>query len=184
MTAQSWTLTKSNILDSLSQVRYIGHMNLQSMGKLVADQRRAKRLTLREVASAAEVGRSTLAALEAGKLAELGFAKLARICSVLDLALEARPLTLERPLMRHRHLTQAAGRELTKAAIEDIIVRGDFSAWRGLVNAARADETGRIIRRVREVSAGLDRSDPRAQAFVTLFPQILSRRRKPAGQHG
>lgn len=151
-------------------------MNLQTTGRLIAERRRAKGLTLQQLAAQAGVGRSTLAALEAGKLGELGFTKVARICAALDLILEARPPALETPLMTHRHLTESAGRDLTKAAIEDILTRGDISAWRGLASAARADTTGHLVRRVREVAAAVSKSDPKARAFATLMPQILKRK--------
>lgn len=148
-------------------------MKLDTLGKLIAERRRSKGLTLQAVAAAADVGRSTLAALEAGTLPELGFAKVARICAVVDLVLEARPPILERPLMSHRHLTEAAGRELTKAAIEDVIVRGDFASWRGLVAAMRADRGGRITTRVRQVAAALDQEDAKVRAFTVLIPEML-----------
>ncbi|HZD52137.1 MAG TPA: helix-turn-helix domain-containing protein [Woeseiaceae bacterium] len=150
-------------------------MNLESIGRLVGERRRDRALTLADLAAAAGVGRSTLSALEHGKLSELGFVKLARICAALHLTLEARPLALDAPLMRHRHLTEAAGRDLTKAAIEDVITRGEFSAWRGLVQAVRADPTGRIAGRVRDVSSALSEHDPRARAFATLLPGLLRR---------
>lgn len=160
-----WTLARQScILDS---------MHLHTLGQLIAARRRDKRLTLRELAAAAGVGRSTLAALERGKTAELGYAKIARLCAAVDLALEARPLALPAPLMPHRHLTEAAGRELTKAAIEDVILRGGFSAWRALVRAMRADPTRRIARRAREVAAALGKHDARARAFATLLPVVL-----------
>jgi XRE family transcriptional regulator of biofilm formation len=148
-------------------------MNLQAIGRLIAARRREKGLTLHALAAAAGVGRSTLAALERGKLAELGFGKVARLCAQLDMVLEARPLHLAAPLMRHRHLTETAGRELTKSAIEDVITRGEFPALRGLVRAMRADRSGRIARRVREVSAALGRHDPRARALATVLPALL-----------
>lgn len=148
-------------------------MDLRSIGALVRRRRREKGLTLDQLAAAARIGRSTLAALEAGKTAELGFAKVARLCAALDLVLEARPMALARPLMAHRHLTEAAGRELTKAAIEDVLLRGGFSAWRGLVRAMRADASGRIGRRVREVAKALGGHDPRARAFAILMPKLL-----------
>jgi transcriptional regulator with XRE-family HTH domain len=148
-------------------------MKLETVGKLIAERRRSKRLKLQDVAAAAGVGRSTLAALEAGTLSELGFAKVARICAALDLVLEVRPPTLERPLMSHRHLTEAAGRELTKAAIEDVIVRGDFASWRGLVAAMRADRGGRIATRVRDVAAALDQGDTKVHAFTVLLPELF-----------
>lgn len=155
-------------------------MNLHSIGRLIAERRRAKRLTLHELAAAARVGRSTLAALEAGKAAELGFAKVARLCAAVDLTLEARPLALKSPLMAHRHLTEAAGRELTKAAIEDVITRGDVSAWRGLVRALQKDRTGRLARRARDIASVLGKHDEKARAFSTLLPKLLNQR-KPAG---
>jgi transcriptional regulator with XRE-family HTH domain len=151
-------------------------MNLQAIGVLIAQRRRDKGLTLRELADAAGIGRSTLAALERGRTAELGFARIVRLCGAVDLVLEARPLALAAPLMAHRHLTDAAGRDLTKAAIEDIILRGGFDAWRGLARAMRSERTGRIARRAREVAAALGRHDARARAFATLLPKLVQRR--------
>ena len=149
-------------------------MNLVSIGRLVARRRRTSGLTLSDLASSAGVGRSTLAALEAGKLPELGFVKVARICAAVGFVLEARPLELDAALMPHRHLTEAAGRDLTKAAIEDVIVRGDISAWRGLVRALRAPHLqNRLGKRVKEVVSALPGDDPKVRAFATLLPDIL-----------
>ena len=147
-------------------------MDLRSVGTLIASRRRAKGLTLQQLAAKAGVGRSTLAALEGGKLAELGFGKVARICAAVDLVLEARPPELDAPLMPHRHLTEFAGRELTKAAIDDVISRGDIRAWRGLAQAIRADASGRVARRVREVAMAIAKHDPRARAFAALLPKL------------
>lgn len=158
-------------------------MNLQATGQLIAEQRRAQGLTLHELATKAGVGRSTLAALETSKLAELGYAKVARICEALGLVLEARPSVLAAPLMTHRHLTETAGRELTKAAIEDVLVRGDIAAWRGLVSAIRADQTGHLARRVKAV-AEAGKSDPKVQAFATLMPSILRTIKPVMTAHG
>lgn len=148
-------------------------MDLRSIGRLIAERRRAQRLTLQELAARARVGRSTLAALEAGTLSELGLSRVARICAAVDLVLEVRFHPLDAPLMPHRHLTEAAGRELTKAAIDEVITRGDTRAWRGLVKAMRADQTGRIARRVRDVATALAKSDPKARAFAALLPKLL-----------
>lgn len=158
-------------------------MNLSAIGQLIAKHRRAQGLTLHGLAAAAGVGRSTLAALEAGKLDELGYAKVARICAAIGLALEVRPLELEASLMPHRHLTETAGRELTKAAIEDVITRGTFPVWRNLVQAIRKDKTGRIARRVREVAAAIGKSDPKAQAFETLLPTLIREPKLAAPVH-
>ena len=148
-------------------------MNLQTIGRLIAEQRLAKGYTLSELASKAQVGRSTLAALEAGKLPELGLGRVARICAAVDLVLEARPLLLNEPLIPHRHLTDAAGRELTKAAIEEILTRGNITAWRGLVQAIAGDASGRIARRVNEMTAALGKQDPKVRAFAILLPKAI-----------
>lgn len=159
-------------------------MNLRSIGRLVAERRRARGFTLPELAAAAGIGRSTLAALEAGKLRELGFEKIARLCTAAGLVLEVRTPELETPLMPHRHLTEAAGRDLTKAAIADVIERGDFSAWRGLVGTLQAHRQGRLARRVQDVVKGLDKEDPKVRAFVTLLPDILRAPAAAATKHG
>lgn len=148
-------------------------MDLNSIGELIAKRRRSKGLTLRELADAARVGRSTLAALESGKTPELGLMKVARICAAVDLVLEARPLELDTPLMAHRNITETAGRELTRAAIDEVITRGGITAWRGLVRAMRKDGTGRIARRVREVANALGKHDPKARSFAVLIPGLL-----------
>lgn len=148
-------------------------MNLETIGRLIAERRLAKGYTLSELASKAQVGRSTLAALEAGKLSELGLGRVARICSAVDLVLEARPMLLKEPLMPHRHLTDVAGRELTKAAIEEILTRGNITTWRGLVQAIAKDESGRIARRVNEMTAALGKQDPKVRAFATLLPKAI-----------
>jgi transcriptional regulator with XRE-family HTH domain len=152
-------------------------MNLLSLGPLIRTRRRDQGLTLAKLAAAAGVGRSTLAALEGGKLPELGYGKVARICAAVGLSLEARPLPLEAPILDHRHLTEQAGRALTRAAIDDIITRGDVDAWRKLVGAARSDDSGALARRVREVAAAAGAHDPKARAFALLFPRLLGERR-------
>ena len=146
-------------------------MDLAPIGALVGAQRRAKGLTLAELASRAAVGRSTLAALESGKLPELGFGRVARICAALDLVIDVRAPLLEAPILAHRHLTDAAGRELTKAAIDDIILRGDVAAWRKLFKAMRDDTSGRVTRRVREVATAAAQ-DVKAKAFAALLQRV------------
>ena len=148
-------------------------MNLKTIGRLIAEQRLAKGYTLSELASKARVGRSTLAALEAGKLPELGLERVARICAAVDLVLDARPLLLNEPLIPHRHLTDAAGRELTKAVIEEILTRGNITAWRALVQAIAGDASGRIARRVNEMTAAIGKQDPRVRAFGILLPKAI-----------
>ena len=163
-------------------IQYNGLMNLQSIGRLIAERRRAKGLTLTQLAAQAAVGRSTLAALEAGKLPELGLERIARLCAAVDLVLEARPLELEQPLMAHRHLSEVAGRDLTKAAIDDIITRGTISTWRKLIQAMNADKTNRIARRVTDVAQALGKRDPKARAFAALLRKLSSKSHTAAAE--
>ncbi|HET9105790.1 MAG TPA: helix-turn-helix domain-containing protein [Steroidobacteraceae bacterium] len=149
-------------------------MDLASIGRMIAARRRTLGVSSAALAAAAGVGRSTLAALEAGKLPELGFNKVARICQAAGIILEAHLPLLDAPLMRHRHLTEAAGRDLTKAAVEDVILRGDINAWRGLARALRTDKSGRLAGRVRQVAGALGRDDPKVAAFAVLLPGILA----------
>ncbi len=150
-------------------------MDLDTLGRLVRERRRAKQLTLPALASTARVARSTLAALEAGKLAELGFSKVVRLCAAVDLVVDVRPPVLDAPLIPHRHLTDLAGRELTKAAIDDVISRGDVRAWRGLVRAIQADRSGRLARRVQDVVRAQRETDPKARAFGLMLPKFTPR---------
>ncbi len=163
-------------------IQYTGPMNLQTIGHLIAERRRAKGLTLTQLATEAAVGRSTLAALEAGKLPELGLERVARLCAAVDLVLEARPLELNQPLMAHRHLSEVAGRELTKAAIDDIITRGTIGTWRKLLQAMNADNTGRIARRVTDVAQTLGKRDPKARAFAALLRKLPRKPRDAAAE--
>lgn len=159
-------------------------MNLTSVGRLVAEQRRALKLTLPQAAVKAGVARSTIAALESGKLRELGFNRVVRLCASLGLVVEVRRPVLKKALMDHRHLTDLAGRELTKAAIDDVITRGNVSAWRGLVRAIRADKSGRLARRAQEVLRISAEHDPKARAFGILLPKLKSSRSSKARSHG
>ncbi len=159
-------------------------MDLASAGLLVAARRRAMGLTLADLAGQAAVGRSTLAAFESGKLPELGFARVARICAAVGLVLDLRPPLLEAPIIPHRHLTELAGRELTKAAIDDIIIRGDVVAWRKLFKAMRDDATGRTLRRVRQVAGAIAPQDIKARAFAALLPRMIAGAGQRTSQSG
>ena len=147
-------------------------MNLRTVGQLIGERRRARKLTLPQLAAAASVARSTLAALESGKLVELGFNRVVRLCAAVDLLVDVRAPTLKSALMEHRHLTDLAGRELTKAAIDDVITRGDVAAWRGLARAIRADKSGRLARRVQDVLRASAAHDPKARAFELMLPNL------------
>ena len=159
-------------------------MDLRTIGRLVSERRRAAGRTLPQLAAAAGVARSTLAALEAGKATELGFNKVARICAAVDLAIDVRQPVLDAPLMVHRHLTDLAGQELTRAAIDDVIARGGVTAWRGLVRAMRSDDSGRLQQRIEGVVRALSPHDAKARAFALMLPKLKRRRGARVPRHG
>ena len=74
--------------------------------------------------------------------------------------------------MAHRHISELAGRELTKAAIDDIITRGTIATWRKLVDAVNSDASGRIARRVSDLARALGKHDPKARAFALLLRKL------------
>jgi transcriptional regulator with XRE-family HTH domain len=159
-------------MDYFDSNQYTRLMNIQTIGQLIAGRRRELGLTLSQLAAKAGIGRSTLAALEGGKLPELGIARISRLCAAVDLVVDVRPLLLEAPILQHRHLTDVAARELSKAAIDDVITRGDIAAWRKLVQAMDADVTGRTTRRVHDVCKALASGDVKARAFANLLPKL------------
>ena len=74
-------------------------LELTTLGTLIAKHRAAQRLTQAELALRARVGRSTLDALENGRMAELGFGKIARILAALGLALRLGEANRGRPTL-------------------------------------------------------------------------------------
>lgn len=142
-------------------------MDLASLGRLISERRFAQRLTLADLAARARVGRSTLAALESGKLPELGFNKVARICAAAGILLETRPPLRELPPMHHR--------EFSKPAIKAMIEREDVEAWHGLVRALHKEDRGLLASRVRQLVGTLDLKDPKVAAFTALLPPITRR---------
>ncbi|HEU5442795.1 MAG TPA: helix-turn-helix domain-containing protein [Steroidobacteraceae bacterium] len=147
-------------------------MDLLSLGRLICEQRVAQGLRLIDLAEAAGVGRSTLAALESGKLPELGFNKVARICAAAGILLETHPPL---PYYPPRSLMDATGRELTKEVIADIILRSDSGAWHTLIRALKRDDRGMLAFRIRQVVGSLDRNDPKVADFTALLPGIMRR---------
>ncbi len=57
--------------------------DLWEIGALIASRRKALKLTQKALADRARVGRTTLDALENGRVGELGFTKVARILTAL-----------------------------------------------------------------------------------------------------
>jgi transcriptional regulator with XRE-family HTH domain len=87
---------------------------LYSLGEHIAEQRKTRGLTQRDLAKKAKVGLSTLDALENGRLGELGFSKITNILAALGLELTLREAGSERPtleqLMEEERNDQGLGR--------------------------------------------------------------------------
>lgn len=79
---------------------YIMHMtDLSSLGAQIATYRKRLRLTQTELARKALISRSTLDALENGRVGELGFSKIIKILSVLGLDLKMYEIGSRRPTL-------------------------------------------------------------------------------------
>lgn len=74
-------------------------MDLEEVGELIAQRRGELKLRQEDLALRAGVGRSTLAALEKGRMPELGFSKVASLLSVLGLSLRAADANRGRPTL-------------------------------------------------------------------------------------
>ena len=89
-------------------------MALYQLGERIAEKRKTLRLTQRDLAEKANVGLSTLDALENGRLGELGFSKITNILTALGLELTLREAGSERPtleqLMEEERNDQGLGR--------------------------------------------------------------------------
>lgn len=74
-------------------------LDLATIGERVAQTRKSAGLTQTQLARQAQIGRSTLDALENGRLGELGFAKIARLLKSLGLDLQLREASTSRPTL-------------------------------------------------------------------------------------
>ena len=74
-------------------------IGLAVIGAEIASYRREANLTQAELALRARIGRSTLDALENGRLGELGFSKIARIFAALGLELKIASIRQDRPTL-------------------------------------------------------------------------------------
>jgi transcriptional regulator with XRE-family HTH domain len=72
---------------------------LASIGEQIAARRRTLGLTQAALARQAEVGHSTLDALENGRLGELGLSKIIRLLSALGLELNIQELAGSLPIL-------------------------------------------------------------------------------------
>lgn len=74
-------------------------IGLAVLGAEIASHRRQANLKQAELALRARIGRSTLDALENGRLGELGFSKIARILAALGLDLKITAIRQDRPTL-------------------------------------------------------------------------------------
>jgi HTH-type transcriptional regulator / antitoxin HipB len=90
-------------------------LTLSSLGAEIAAQRRHRGLTQAELARMASIGRSTLDALENGRIGELGFSKIIKVLSALGMELRLQEEGSRRPtldeLMEEERHAQGLGRE-------------------------------------------------------------------------
>lgn len=82
-------------------------LDLSSLAEQIAARRKALGLTQAALARRAKVGRSTLDALENGRIGELGYSKVSNILAALGLELNVRDAGARRPtleeLMKEEH---------------------------------------------------------------------------------
>lgn len=74
-------------------------LTLTSLGDHIAAGRTAKRWTQAQLAEKAGISRPTLAALENGRAAELGFSKVSRVLAALGLELKLQEANQSRPTL-------------------------------------------------------------------------------------
>jgi transcriptional regulator with XRE-family HTH domain len=74
-------------------------MDLLSLGREIATRRKAARITQAALAAQAHVSVPTVKALEQGRMAELGFARVNRILAAVGLDLELREANRGRPTL-------------------------------------------------------------------------------------
>jgi len=74
-------------------------MNLPSLGRTIAAQRRTLKLSQAELSRRAGISRATLDALENGRTGELGFSKISRLLAALGLELKLQPAGSHRPTL-------------------------------------------------------------------------------------
>jgi len=72
-------------------------LTLSSLGERIADHRKSKGLSQTVLAQRAEIGRTTLDALENGRSGELGFSKITKLLVALGLELSIQERSARRP---------------------------------------------------------------------------------------
>ena len=89
-------------------------MTLISIGEQIATRRKALGLTQAVLANRAQVGHSTLDALENGRLGELGLLKIIRLLSALGLELKIQEAAGRRPTMEELMEEERGGQGLDR----------------------------------------------------------------------
>ncbi len=74
-------------------------MDLATLGTQIAQHRKSSGLTQSALAYRARIGRSTLDALENGRMTELGFGKISRLLAALGLAFKITDSNQGRPTL-------------------------------------------------------------------------------------
>lgn len=74
-------------------------LDLNSLGKRIAQERTALKMSQAELSQKAGLSRATLDALENGRAGELGFAKVSRLLTALGLELTLRTAGSQRPTL-------------------------------------------------------------------------------------
>jgi HTH-type transcriptional regulator / antitoxin HipB len=89
-----------HLIDLSPYALYIMHMNLQQIGSILREARKAAGLSQQELAKPLGMSRATISAIENGTVNEIGVRKLIALCAALGLAInvsvpEKRPTLFE-----------------------------------------------------------------------------------------
>jgi len=74
-------------------------LDIITLGIQIAERRKALKLSQAELARRASIGRTTLDALENGRIGELGFSKITKVLSALGLQLKLHEASSTRPTL-------------------------------------------------------------------------------------
>ena len=74
-------------------------LDLSDVGRQIVSKRKSLRLSQAELAGRARISRATVAALENGRCAELGFTKITKLLATLGLELKVQEASGHRPTL-------------------------------------------------------------------------------------
>jgi len=84
-------------------------MNLEEIGKIIRDTRKAQKLSQAAVGKLLGMSRATISGIENGTISEVGVRKLMALCAILGLELEATPKSTRptlQELIKEQHETR------------------------------------------------------------------------------